>query len=237
MRVSGIPGCFGKPSGLREQVSSVITVLMRTDIKRSGRKNDPRLTERLLGVMLTALGQEGFDAVRLDALALAARTSKQAIYRRWPSKAVYAQEAVSWGYERIDVPAPERRSAAQDLFRLLRACQAAFSGDLGRALVRVAGNEAFAGVFRTHEEKTRFHVRQCLIATPFEQDLEVRADLVLALILQELHRLHGNAFGGPSDRGLNDRGLNDRGLETAIYLVLGLVAPRDLAPAGALPGL
>lgn len=203
---------------------------MRTEIVREragrGRKDDPDLTDRLMSAMLAEVAATGFEGARLEAIVAAAGTSKQAIYRRWTGKTAFADEALTWALERIDIPPPDRRSAAQDLFRLIQAYQEAFKGDLASAFLSLRGMSAFGAAVRAHEERIRFHVRQCLIATPFEQDLEVRASLISALIQQQLDGQYAGSGG-----------LGEADLETAIYLILGLVAPRAPARPAALPGL
>lgn len=181
-----------------------------------GRKDDPDLTYRLLDTMVQALAGAGFEAVRLEAIAQTARTSKQAVYRRWPGKEVFAVAALTQGIGRLVIPVPERSNAARDLHRMVMAYLDSLNNDVGQALVKVRACSEFDKPVREFEEDIRFHVRQCLIATPFEQDLPARATLVLGLIWQEL-----------SDRLSGRSGLDTAGLESAIYLVLGLFGPRD----------
>ncbi len=193
---------------------------------RRGRKEDPGLTGRLQSAMVGALARHGYEPVRLDDLANAAGTSKQAIYRRWSGKQNFALSALQTALFQIPAPRPERTNTTRDLYRLIAGYRAALSSDLGKALLQVRAVPEFRSLLAEFEDEIRFHIRQCLIATPFEQDIQAKTTLILGLIWQELFDLH---FG----RG----GLDDTGLESAIYLFLGLTAPRSSADAFPLPGL
>ncbi|QDG76677.1 TetR/AcrR family transcriptional regulator [Labrenzia sp. PHM005] len=182
---------------------------------RRGRKDDPGLTDRLQAAMIQALAREGFEAVRVEEIARAARTSKQAIYRRWPGKEAFAVAALECGLSKVLPPVPERANAARDLHRLVGAYLNGLAGDTGKAVIKIRAYPGFEPLVQQLEEEIRFHVRHCLIATPFEQDLSARAALILGLIWQDLY-----------DRHLGPGGLTQAGLESAIYLVLGLVAPQ-----------
>lgn len=196
------------------------------DVSNRGRKDDPALTKRLTACMIEALAADGYDALRLDDIAKAIGTSKQSIYRRWPSKAAFAAAALELELARIPIPVPERVNAARDLHRLVRGYLTELRGNTGKALLQVRTLPAFQVLVRNLEQDIGFHIRQCLIATPFERDLEARAALVLGLIWQQLFNVH---FGFA--------GLDQAGLESGIYMVLGLVAPRDPIVSGDLPGL
>jgi AcrR family transcriptional regulator len=64
---------------------------MTTDI---GRPRDPRIDGAVLHATVDLLGETGYAALSVDAIARRAGTSKPAIYRRWPSKAHLVHEAV-----------------------------------------------------------------------------------------------------------------------------------------------
>ncbi|WP_420340287.1 TetR/AcrR family transcriptional regulator [Roseibium sp.] len=193
---------------------------------RRGRKDDPGLTDRLQSAMVRALAHHGYEPVRLDDLANTAGTSKQAIYRRWSGKQDFALAALQTALFQIPAPRPERTITARDLYRLIAGYRGALNSDLGKALLHVRTVPAFGSLLTDFEDEIRFHIRQCLIATPFEQDLQAKTTLILGLIWQDLFDLH---FG----RG----GLDDAGLESAIYLLLGLTAPRSSVEQSPLPGL
>jgi len=64
---------------------------MTTDL---GRPRDPRIDSAVLESTVELLGETGYTALSVDAIARRAGTSKPAIYRRWPSKAHLVHEAV-----------------------------------------------------------------------------------------------------------------------------------------------
>ena len=64
---------------------------MTTDI---GRPRDPRIDDAVLRATVALLGETGYAELSVDTIARRARTSKPAIYRRWPSKAHLVHEAV-----------------------------------------------------------------------------------------------------------------------------------------------
>ncbi|MGV0644518.1 TetR/AcrR family transcriptional regulator [Mycolicibacterium sp. XJ879] len=59
-----------------------------------GRPRDPRIDGAVLAATVELLGETGYAALSVDAIARRAATSKPAIYRRWPSKAHVVHEAV-----------------------------------------------------------------------------------------------------------------------------------------------
>ena len=59
-----------------------------------GRPRDPRIDSSVLHATVDLLGETGYAALSVDAIARRAGTSKPAIYRRWPSKAHLVHEAV-----------------------------------------------------------------------------------------------------------------------------------------------
>ena len=64
---------------------------MTTEI---GRPRDARIDGAVLQATVDLLGETGYAELSVDAIARRARTSKPAIYRRWPSKAHLVHEAV-----------------------------------------------------------------------------------------------------------------------------------------------
>lgn len=59
-----------------------------------GRPRNPRIDGAVLRSTTELLGESGYAALSVDAIARRAGTSKPAIYRRWPSKAHLVHEAV-----------------------------------------------------------------------------------------------------------------------------------------------
>ena len=76
----------------------------------------PREAE-LLAVTLELLQQHGYDRLTVEAVALAAKSSKATIYRRWPSKAELVLAAFIEG-TRIELVPPRTGSLRNDLLRI-----------------------------------------------------------------------------------------------------------------------
>jgi AcrR family transcriptional regulator len=64
-------------------------------VRGPGRPRDPDLDDRILGVTRHHLATNGYDAMSLVAIAEQAGTTRQALYRRWPSKADLATAAIA----------------------------------------------------------------------------------------------------------------------------------------------
>jgi len=60
-----------------------------------GRARDPGIDARILDVANRHLSNVGYEALSLTAVAQEAHTTRQALYRRWPSKASLAAAAVT----------------------------------------------------------------------------------------------------------------------------------------------
>jgi AcrR family transcriptional regulator len=63
--------------------------------RQAGRARDPRIDARILAVARDQLSASGYDAMSLTAVAQAAGTTRQALYRRWATKADLAAAVVS----------------------------------------------------------------------------------------------------------------------------------------------
>lgn len=193
---------------------------------KAGRPQADDLTKQLLQNTLQILGTDGYEATTIAKIASQTKTSKQAIYRRWSGKEDLIAAALASAYGETHLPSPNRGSVAQDLFNALSALVTAMQDtDLGNALKALSSlrlQPPFRQILKDAEDAQRFAMRQILIATPFEQDMETRIDLLLGLVSSKL------LLGGER--------LGDQEIDSAIQLVLGLTAPR--APALApLPGL
>lgn len=60
-----------------------------------GRPRDPGIDERVLEVARRHLAGHGYDAMSLASIAEEAGTTRQAVYRRWPTKADLATAAIA----------------------------------------------------------------------------------------------------------------------------------------------
>ncbi|MBS8259905.1 TetR/AcrR family transcriptional regulator [Roseibium polysiphoniae] len=183
----------------------------------SGRPQAERVTAALLDAALLTLAEEGFEAATVAQLAARARTSKQAVYRRWPDKASLIAASLCSALTKVGPPAPRRGSVAQDLrLYLTDLVQALQATPLGRAVKSVSAlknQPQLAAVLQEAEDARRLALRQIFIATPFEADMETRIDLLLGLVYFKLH--------------VRDQPISPGDIEAAIHLVLGLTAPKS----------
>lgn len=193
----------------------------------AGRPKEGRVTSALLGATLAELSENGYEKTTIAAIAARARTSKQAVYRRYFDKAEMIAAAVEHALATANPAPPQRGSVAEDLRRCLlntlHTLQETPLGGAIRALVPYRHLPVLARVLDEAEENRRLVMRQIFIATPFEADMEARIDLLLGFVYFRLL--------------IRNIGMEDADIERAIYLTLGLVAPKDPATGEGLPGL
>ncbi|MBD8875526.1 TetR/AcrR family transcriptional regulator [Roseibium polysiphoniae] len=185
----------------------------------SGRPQAERVTAALLDAALLTLAEEGFEATTVARLAAQARTSKQAVYRRWPDKASLIAASLRSALNKVSPPAPRRGNVAQDLrlylTDLVQALQATPLGRAVRSVSALKNQPQLAAVLQEAEDARRLALRQIFIATPFEADMETRIDLLLGLVYFKLH--------------VRDQPVSPADIEAAIHLILGLTAPKSPA--------
>ena len=98
-----------------------------------GRPRDPEIDERVMEVARRHLAQNGYDGMSLTAIAEEAGTTRQALYRRWPTKADLATAAVA-AMARTAERSPTEDSYA-DLVRELDAFRRGISRPDGVSMV------------------------------------------------------------------------------------------------------
>nr|WP_319383060.1 TetR/AcrR family transcriptional regulator [uncultured Roseibium sp.] len=194
--------------------------------KGRGRPRETRLSSRLLAATFTEVAAKGIDATTIAAISQAAGTSKQAIYRRYRTKDQLVAAAVRNRIALIEPVVPLRSSVADDLRRYLGHLADDFRKDpfaaVFRALLAHRHKPEYAAVLDNTEAEQRLALRQILIATPFETDMEIRIDLLLGFLYFRL------VFA--------DADVLQEAIDRAIFLSLGLVAPRDPPPLSGQPG-
>ena len=208
-------------------IEAIVSETRSTTKQPAGRPQDDRVTEALYDATLEELSRNGFEGTTLAAIAAGAKSSKQAVYRRFGDKTELVAAAVESRLAGIRILPPQRGNVAADLRQCLTAIVSALQtsplGGALRALVSARHIPALAAVLTDAETSQRLVLRQILIATPFEVDMETRIDLLLGLVYFRLL--------------IRSRELAETDIEAAIYLVLGLVAPRDPLPNEGLPGI
>ena len=96
-----------------------------------GRPRDSRIDNAVLAATAELLGEVGYSALSVDAIAKQAGTSKPTIYRRWPSKAHLVHEAVFPAGVATDLP--DTGSLAGDVRAMVRGTIAVLSTPAARA--------------------------------------------------------------------------------------------------------
>lgn len=82
-----------------------------TSAPRYGRARDPDIDARVLAVANRHLSSHGYEAMSLTAVAHEARTTRQALYRRWPTKASLAAAALTAA---VDAPTAATAATSED---------------------------------------------------------------------------------------------------------------------------
>ncbi len=100
--------------------------------RRRGRPRDADIDVRVLEVARRHLAEHGYEAMSVVAVAEEAGTTRQAVYRRWPSKADLATAAIA-AMRTEDRPLTDDPFA--DLVRELRAFQQGISRPDGLSMV------------------------------------------------------------------------------------------------------
>ncbi len=91
-------------------------------VVRTGRRRDPSRDAAILDATLEVLGEVGYAAMTMDAVALRARAGKATVYRRWSSKEELVLDAVE-RLKRDQVernPLPDTGTLRGDLLALFR---------------------------------------------------------------------------------------------------------------------
>jgi len=110
------------------------TVANRSTQRRhspAGRRRGPALQQAILRATIDELLESGYAALTMDRVAQRAGTNKNAIYRRWPSRAALAVAA----YRELNVadqPLPDRGSLREDALELLRRANRSWTSPAGQ---------------------------------------------------------------------------------------------------------
>jgi AcrR family transcriptional regulator len=185
------------------------------DHRRLPRRRDQVLVDAIHAATLEELGETGYAGLSVERVAKRARTSKAAIYRRWPGRADLVAAAIRHGVEHDESMAPDTGDLRADLFGLLRRAADLLGGPYGEA-ARGLITETLADPDSTREMREQLiGGRERLIAAVFERGVQRgQADpraltpqlLSLAPTLLSHHFL---VYGAPIDDAVIDRILDD----------------------------
>jgi AcrR family transcriptional regulator len=102
-------------------------------VRRDSRRRGATLEQAILNAAVSELGQSGYAGVTMERVARRAGTNKNAIYRRWPSRAALAVAA----YRQLaagDQPLPDTGTLRGDALELLRRANRMWSSPAGNIL-------------------------------------------------------------------------------------------------------
>jgi AcrR family transcriptional regulator len=127
------------------------------------------LVDAIHAATLEELSETGYAGLSVERVAKRARTSKAAIYRRWPARADLVAAAIRHGVEHDEQMAPDTGDVRTDLFAVLRRAADLLAGPFGEA-ARGLITETLADPEKT--KVVREHVvrgRERVIATVLER--------------------------------------------------------------------
>lgn len=152
-----------------------------------GRPLDDSLTKAILQETLTQIAERGYRPFRVSDVAEQVGTSKQALYRRWPSKAVLAAAAVAHALEQGNPAPPNSSSLRADLLQAMentrRQLMESPLGKAIRALLAEPHDEALRHSLQEAEGERRGLMRAILVQAQERGELEGERDLELDIDL------------------------------------------------------
>src|SRR5690349_10368408 len=92
---------------------------------RQTRRRGEALEEALLDAAWEELRQRGYAGFTMESVADRARTGRQVLYRRWPSRRDLVVATISRYFDRNPVPPPDTGSLRGDLIAYLSAASVA----------------------------------------------------------------------------------------------------------------
>jgi AcrR family transcriptional regulator len=181
----------------------------RPDHRRLPRRRNQVLIDAILAATLAELTENGYMGLSVERVAKRARTSKAAIYRRWPARADLVAAAIHHTGDH-DV-APDTGDVRTDLFAVLRAAADRLAGPYGEA-ARGLITETLANPDATQEVRQRLvHGRNQVITAVVERAVARRQARPQALtpqlislapaLLVHHYLLHGTPI---EDQTIND---------------------------------
>jgi AcrR family transcriptional regulator len=105
----------------------------RPDHRRLPRRRGPVLVEAIHAATLAELAETGYGGLSVERVAKRARTSKAAIYRRWPGRADLVAAAIHHVGDDDQNISPDTGDVRTDLFAVLRSAADRLAGPYGEA--------------------------------------------------------------------------------------------------------
>lgn len=148
------------------------------------RRRGAELDSAIQAAVLDLLAEHGPDAVTMDAVAVAAGTSKPVLYRRWPDRRALLRDTLMT-IASTSFPRPDTGTFRGDLLAVLRAWAALFTGESGpvmrSVIVAVASDPELEATFRGEVLGMRKAEMTALIGRAVDRG-EVRADVPIEIV-------------------------------------------------------
>ena len=148
-----------------------------------GRRRGAELDTAIRTAVLQLLGEHGPDGVTMEAVAVAAQTSKPVLYRRWPDRKAILRDTLI-GVASSSIPTRETGSFRGDMLAVLRGWAALFTGDGGplmkSVIMAVAVDPELEHTFRTDVIDMRKTEMNAIFARGVERG-EVRDDIPIEI--------------------------------------------------------
>jgi AcrR family transcriptional regulator len=174
------------------------------DHRKGPRRRGEELEHAILQAALDELTEAGYASLTMDRIATRARTSKAALYRRWPSRADLVIDAcTAHGVTKLE--APDTGELRADLLALLRQIAAKLDSPLGGILrgllAEMTRDEEFARLVRERIHTAGPTAISVILARAVERG-EVEPRILSsrrALVATDLIRNQFLLYGAPVD--------------------------------------
>lgn len=156
--------------------------------KNPGRPRSVKSHQAMLAASLELLGEVGYSALSIEAIAKRAKIGKTTIYRRYSSKAELVADAIESIREEVTIP--DTGSLEQDIEQLIENAAQITLNPLGRQAMAMiissaASNSQFARIYETKYLEPRRQAFAMVLAKAKARD-EVPADLDSDLIFDAM---------------------------------------------------
>jgi AcrR family transcriptional regulator len=184
----------------------------------------------ILAAVIELLGEQGYDAMTMDAIAARAHASKTTIYKRWPGKPELVRAAVdSYVAGRVPIEA-DTGSLRGDLMAVMRAMRAhlteEFLAMMSGLLHAMQKDPELAGALRSHLASDNAVARPIITRAVDRGELPAGRDLELAGLVHEVleaHLFRRMAIGGALDEEFTRHVVDD-------LVIPVLTTPRERKP-------
>ncbi len=154
--------------------------------------------QAVLAATVELLGERGYQALTMDAVAARAGASKATIYRRWPNKPQLVRAALDAADAARNASVPDTGQLRADLLAVMDVVAAEVAEPLTRVTAELATlmrhDQQLAAAIREHldkEELSPFHdaLQRAIARGEIAEDTDVELihDVAEAMILRQIH--------------------------------------------------